>query len=419
MAGGNASSSSGFIKATPALALKGLKNNMVKMLKAYKQKGLLLFLLLYLVFYTTDAASGYFMIFLKSIGFNTLQMGLLTSGAALTAMVFQPLAGRMADRSKTKNMVLTVMLLCAAAMAMLLRLSTSFYYIMLVYTGFLITRNTLHPLTDSITLEHAALNGADFGPIRTMGCLGYAGMSIIAGRIAQKNPADTFILFAVMALATVVLVQFLPKSYGVQRGKRLNPMLIFTNKTILLYTLFAMVMGFSKSFYHSYFSVYFTSDLGGSADLYGILLSIAALMEIPIIFSIDKLHRRFGTRSMLLFAALVETARWGMTALITDPVAQIIMHAVLGANNMTLSLTMIMFIDSAVAPHLKTTGQATYAMCTSIGSLLVGNLLGGAVSNITGIRPVFFACMVINALALILFAFVTGKRPAAMDRPVS
>ncbi len=383
---------------------------MKKLFEEYKQNGLLVFLVLYLVFYTTDAASGYFMIFLNNIGFNTLQMGVLTSGAALAAMLFQPFVGRMADRSKTKNAVLIATLLLAATACVLLRVSQAFIYIMLVYTLFLIARNILHPLVDSITLEHTAERGMDFGPIRTMGCIGYGLMSLLAGRVAAGDAADTFVLYAFTSLATIAVVCFLPKSYGMQRGKkRVNPMLIFANKQLLMYTLFAVVISSTKSYYFSFFSVYYTRDLGGSTSLYGVMLSLAAFMEIPIIFSIDKIIRRFGTRKVIIMAGMLETLRWAMTALIVDPTVAVFVQAVLGCNNMTLAIAMIMFVNDTMPPETKTTGQATYTMCTSVGSLLAGNLLGGALSNLLGIRPVFWLCVVVNLAMMALFVFVTKK----------
>ena len=384
---------------------KGLYKTMMSLLKDYKRNGLLFFLLLYLVFYTTDAASGYFMIFLRSIGFDTLQMGILTAGASLIALVFQPYVGRMADRARTKNAVLIVALLLAAAFSMMLRLSKAFAYIMMMYTGYLLCRNILHPLTDSIALEHVSEKHMDFGPIRTMGCIGYAMMAVIAGRVADHDPADTFFLYALAALATIAIVMFLPPTAGKQRGRaKLNPMLIFADRKILAYTIFAIVMCCCKSFYHNYFSVYYTGELGGSSKLYGALLSVSAFMEIPIIFSIDRLNRRLGTRRVLILAALVETLRLVATALVSNPNVQIIVQAIFGANNMTLSLSMIIFINAAMKPEAKTTGQATYTACTNVGSLLIGSFLGGAVSNLLGIRPVFLICAAINTCAILVFS---------------
>ena len=386
--------------------MSGMKN----MLARYRENGLLVFLVLYLVFYTTDAAGGYFMIYLNSIGFNTLQMGILTAVAALTAMLFQPFIGRMADRARTKNGVLIVTLLSAACIGMMLRLSKGFIYIMLVYTGYLILRNTQRPLVDTITLEYADAKGADFGPIRTMGCIGYALMAAYAGRVADVDPANTFVLFTAASLASVLVVLFLPKSYGMQRGKkRVSPMVIFNNRRLLAYTLLAMVLASTKSFYHNFFSVYFTRELGGSANLYGILLSVAAFMEIPVIFLIDRLNRRFGVRSVIIAAGLIAAAHLAITAMVVNPTAQIVIQSFFGLNNMTLSLSMTIFVNEAMSPELKATGQATYSMCTNVASLLIGNLLGGAASNLLGIRAVLVLCVMINVIAVGLFA-LRGRR---------
>ena len=183
-------------------------------------------------------------------------------------------------------------------------------------------------------------------------------------------------------------------------------MAILSDRRLAIYILFAVALSCTKSFYSTYFSVYYTSELGGSTDQYGILLSIAAFMEIPVIFVIDRLNRKFGTRNLILIAGMIETIRWLATAIVANPPAQVVIQAILGSNNMTLALSMTIFVDRAMPPETRTTGQATYTMCTSVGSLVVGNLIGGALSNALGIRPVFFLCVTVNVVALSLFALI-------------
>jgi PPP family 3-phenylpropionic acid transporter len=367
------------------------------------RKNRLIFLLFFLVFYMTDAASGYFMIYLKRIGYNTLQMALLTSAAALFALCLQPYLGRLADRSPKKNSVLTGAILATAVAAPLLTMEKGFAYILCIYTLFTVMRNLHHPLADTITLEYASRAGISYGPIRAMGCVGYAVMSAIAGKVAAAEPGDTFYLYALSALLTALVLFFVPISRGMQTGRRLNPMLIFKNRILLRYTLFSLVFTMTKSFYHTYFSIYFTSDIGGSEYLYGIMMSFAALTEIPFIFFIDRIIQRIGMKRLLVCAGIIDTLRWLMTAVFTDPQAQLVVHIVLGANNMVMSIAMIIFVNSIMPAETKATGQATYSMINTLGSLLLGNLLGGTLGNYVGIRPVFFICAAANAIVLIPF----------------
>lgn len=368
----------------------------------------MVFWVLFVAFYATDAANGYFMMYLRSIGYDTLQMGLLTATAALVALCAQPYIGRLADRAATKNAVLAGALVGTAVLALLFPASRAFFYIMALYTAFTIARNIQHPLCDAITLEYTGRHGIDFGPIRIMGCVGYAGMAAVAGRAAAVNPAYTFPLYTLMALVTLVVLRFVPLSQGQQSGKKISPLLIFKNRTLLQYTLFAMVFSVSKSFFHQYFSIYFTSELAGPTDLYGLLMSLAALTEIPFIFFLDRLLRRFGTRRMIVLAGGIETLRWLLTAVVGDPHAQLALHTLLGSSNMVMTLSMTIFVNSVMPPETKATGQATYTMMTSVGSLLVGNLLGGALGKWMGLRMVFLLCVAINVAAMVVF--LVGQR---------
>ncbi len=366
-------------------------------------------ILLFLVFYTTDAASGYFSIYLNSIGYDKLQIGMLTAFASLCALVLQPYIGSIADRSKSKNLMLIGLLLVSAVAMAVLGLSKLFWYIFLIYTLLTVVRNAEHSLVDSITLEYTTANRIVYGPIRIMGCIGYAVMAFIAGAIANRSPSDTFLLYAGTAVATAVVVCFTPPSRGTQTGAKVNPMLIFKNKTLLLYTIFALVISMTKSFYFLFFSVYLTDTLGGSASDYGVILSIAAFTEIPFIFFLDKLIGRFGAKTVMVCAAALETLRWLLTGVIQSAQAQLWMQAVLGSANMVMNITMVMLVYRLMPPEQKTTGQTAYTMVVNFGSLLMGNLLGGAIANVTGIRNVFFLCAAVNVAAIIAFLLITRR----------
>ncbi len=372
----------------------------------------LLFMALFLVFYMTDAAGGYLMLYLRGIGFSTLQMGLLTSVAAAFALSMQPTLGRLADRASTRNRVLMIALAVTAVLAPMLRLSQAFGYILCVYTCYLLARNLLHPLTDTITLSYTGTQGLPFGPIRVMGCVGYATMAAIAGWVAKRNPADPFYLYTLVALASCVLVSFTPRSVGSSVRSRTNPLLLFRRPLLRRYTALAIVFAMTTAFFFQYFSVYFTGELGGDTGLYGLLMSMAALTEIPLIFFLDKLIIRFGTRRMIIAAGTIETLRWLLTALVRDPYVQLGAQAVLGASNMILAVTMILFVNRSMPTDSKATGQATYVMFTSIGSMVVASLLGGALSSALSIGRVFLLCTVVNVITMTWFVWRTRQSVA-------
>lgn len=370
-----------------------------------------MFFIFYFVFYMTDASIGYFNIYLRSIHFSTFQMGLLTAGASLIAMLFQPYVGMLTDRSSSKNRVLLILLSISAMLAPLLLISKSFFYILVIYTAFQLSRNAQRPISDTITLEYIDQADADYGPIRVMGCLGYATMAAITGYIADWNIGATFFAFSSVALLSALVFLPVPRMSGHQsdRKSRVSPRLLLRDKTLILLVVFSVIFSMTKSFYHGYYAIYFTDEIGGSATNYGFLLSVGALFEIPFIFFSDRVVKRLGATRTLLLSGLLDTLRWALTFLCLSPGAQMAVQMVLGMNNMVMHVAMTITINSTVAPELKATGQTTFATVSSLCSMICGTLIGGALADLFGIRPLFAVMAAVDAAAVVLFAVLFRK----------
>ncbi len=365
---------------------------------------------MYLIFYGTDAAGGYIMIWLNQIGFDTLQMGILTSGATMMALLLQPRLGRLADSSSSRNIVLSWMMIISAIVMPMLQISTAFLWIFVVYLVYLTMRNSQHGLCDAITLDYAEKEGLSYGPFRAMGCIGYAAMAYVAGLLASVRVEYPFWLYAATTVLTAVIVFLLPRSFapaGKKEKSKANLSILFQNRTLLLYTAFAVLMHSTKGFCYTYYSVYYTSELNGSADLYGLLLSLAAFTELPIIFFIDKLIKKLGTRRLLIVAAVLETLRWLMFYLLTNPYLWLISNTILGANNMTIAVVMVILVNDAVGEENRAAGQVTYITVERVVSLIVGNLFGGMLSKALGIRPVFLVSVLINVAGIAGFVAIS------------
>lgn len=369
-----------------------------------KNKTLLLFSAYYFIFFMTDAAMGYFNIYLKSIGYNTLQMGLLTAGASFVALIFQPCIGLMADRSRSKNAVLSVLLLLSAALSPMLLLSASFFYILLVYVVFQVVRHAQRPLSDTIALEYADAGHGSFGRIRMMGCLGYSAMAVLAGKAADMRISGIFWMFSAVCILCVAALLGLPRHKGHQSGRAgISPASLLKNRRLVIMTFYAVIFAVNRSFYHSYFSVYFTGEISGSPSMYGLMLSVGALFEIPFMFFADRIIKKTGIRKALLISGALDALRWLATFGITGAAAQMAIQMLFGVNNMAMAVAMTLTINAETAPELKATGQTTYHTLASLASMLFGSLLGGFLSNVLGIRPVFLIAALLSGTAVAVF----------------
>ncbi|MGI5898720.1 MAG: MFS transporter [Christensenellales bacterium] len=375
---------------------------------------------MFFVFFMTDAVTGYFSIFIRSLGFSTFQLGILTSGASLVAILLLPFFGTLMDRSQNRNRDFILLLVIASVLAPLLTVNDSFVYLLIIYTLFTICNRIKRPLSDSIVLEHVRATGSNFGPIRVMGCLGYSVMALIAGKIADRSIATNFILFAGISLSTALIVGFLPKPAKSEsqkekggRKQKASLAVLLQYKSLVAFTLLSVLYMVTKSFYTGYFSIYFVEDIGGTPSMYGWLLSLGALLEIPSTFFLDFLMRKFGSRRLLIFSVFFAGCRYLCAFYIMNPTMQIVAQTIFASTNMLFSLTMTLHINQTVRPEHRVTSLATYSAITSLASIIMGSFAGGALSSLFTIRPLFMACALLNIVGSVLFLIFTTRNKAS------
>jgi PPP family 3-phenylpropionic acid transporter len=372
---------------------------------------------MFFIFYMTDAVIGYFSIYVRSLGFSTFQLGILSSGASLVAIFLLPYLGSLMDRSSNRNRDFILLLVIASVLAPLLTLRDSFVYLLIVYTLFTIFSRAKRPLSDAIVLDHVRATGSTFGPIRVMGCLGYSLMALIAGKIADRSIATNFLIFAGISLSTALIVGFLPKpaksgDHTGEKRQKASIAVLLQYKSLIALTLLSVLYMVTKSFYGGYFSIYFVENIGGTPSMYGWLLSLGALLEIPSTFFLDFLMRKFGARRLLVFSVFSAGCRYLCAFFLMNPTLQITAQAVFASTNMLFSLTMTLHINQTVRPEHRVTSLATYSAITSLASIIMGSFVGGALSSIFTIRPIFMACALLNIVGSILFIIFTQRAKA-------
>ncbi len=367
------------------------------------------FMLFNFAFFMMDTTTSYFTIYLNEIGFSKSMIGVISGTAAAAALLAQPALGILADSSKSKNHLLQWLILITAVLYPLILLNHSFAFVLVLYTIYYCFRRAQPAMNTSMSVEYAESARRDYGPIRTMGALGYSLVMFLVGQIAgipEKGTQLTFFTYSAFCAINILLIFFLPPIQGhnrVQYGRRRLPVsVVLKNRPILLLIIYMMFYALAQGLYFSYFSIYFTTDLGGSNELYGTMLSVGAFCEIPFLFIADRLARKVGAKRILLILGLLSGTRWLLTYIISTPQGQFavqMLNCINMLNNVTISIT----LSRLVAPQFKTTVQTLLVTFESVVSILISSFLGGFFADLVGIRPMFLIAAIICYAAAILF----------------
>ncbi len=379
------------------------------------------FLLLYAVIYMANAVYNTFMpVYLNDIGFNKTSTGAILAVGPLIAVATQPVWGLWSDRAASKNFILKIMLLGTAGVILLIPLSGQYYYLIAIIALFTFFQASITPLSDAITLEYLETSRWQYGPIRMAGTLGFAVMSVIAGRVAEWKIGMIFPLYSLIAFFGFLSVFRLPVIHGHQKeGNKQMPWSLLKNKPVMLLIAFNFVIQITFGFYYSFFPIHF-SQMGATSTLLGIAMLITSASEIPFLLLADKIIDRLGIPLTLVLSSLIISTRWLLLHFVSNLAVIMLVNASHGLSFIVFAYCLAVFINKNVPDELKASGQTLNAvLCMGIARLL-GSMLGGLFSDLTGIRQMFLYTSFLGFAAACVFGsiFLVMNRKSA-GRPQS
>ena len=364
---------------------------------------------LFLSFYYMANAiyQGYVSKYYEAVGMSTAQLSVILAATPIISIFAQPFWGAAADRSKTRNSVLRALIAASAAIALLYRVSGSFWWLLPVSVLFSAAYTSIQPIGDSIILEALTPGNQPFGPIRLMGCLSFAVMNLLWGQFLAPERMN-FILYGTSALliGALFITRVLPATAGHQAatGRRMNMTAILKMKHMpALFTLM-MLLQLTMGYFYSFFSIHFTSLPGGTNGLLGLCYFISAVSEVPFLLNADKLYKKLGVGKLMSISACALTLRWIILASTGSAYVAMASQLLHSWGFIVMTVSMSQYINDTIPDELKASGQMLIAVVGFGVARAFGILAGGLVASAMGGIRMGFALMAgISGLALIAF----------------
>ncbi|WNR47045.1 MFS transporter [Paenibacillus roseipurpureus] len=363
------------------------------------------FLLFYALIYMGNAVYGTFMpVYLNNAKFSQEQIGILLSFGPLIAMIGQPIWGALGDRAKTKNRVLTLLLIGSGVSMLFLPLSTQFVFVMAMLCLFTFFQTSIFALSDAITLEELDRRPTwNFGWIRLGGTVGFALMSLIFGLVAKKHIDTMFLVYAgTMAAALVCLWRFPPAVGRVTNVMEKKFRELFHNGKLMFYLSINFIIQITLGYYYAFFPIYM-KELGGDSALLGWSMVISSMSELPFLLFSAKIFKRVPISVLLLMAGLASSLRWYLFSQIYDPHWLLPVQVLHGAIFIVLSVTLATFINREVPPEWKASGQTLNGLLSLGAARIIGSFLGGILSAAYGMRQVFLYSSGVSLTCVVVF----------------
>lgn len=326
-------------------------------------------------FATLGALVPYWGLYLKSIGFTPVDIGVLMALLMLSRIVAPVIWAWIADHHAQRMRVVRIAALITVLAFSGVFFGTGFWWLAGVMMVFSFFWNASLPLLEVITMNHSGGHAGAYGRVRLWGSLGFITSVLSLGPVIDVY-GPWWVLPSLLTLMGGIWLysQLLPES-DVQapslQAARLRDVL--RRPEVLAFLLACFLMQASHGPYYTFYSIYLEAN-AYSKSLIGVLWAFAVVCEIGVFLLMRRLLHYVALRVVLLTSFALAALRWLLIGHYPESLAVLLVAQVLHAATFgSFHASAIQMVYRFFTGRHQHRGQAIY------GSASFG--LGGAVGS--------------------------------------
>jgi PPP family 3-phenylpropionic acid transporter len=326
-------------------------------------------------FATLGALVPYWGLYLKSIGFAPVDIGVLMALLMLSRIVAPVIWAWIADHHAQRMRVVRIAALITVIAFSGVFFGTGFWWLAGVMMVFSFFWNASLPLLEVITMNHSGGHAGAYGRVRLWGSLGFIASVLALGPVIDRY-GPWWVLPGLLTLMSGIWLysQLLPES-DVQaptlHAGRLRDVL--RRPEVAAFLLACFLMQASHGPYYTFYSIYLEAN-GYSKTLIGVLWAFAVVCEIGVFLVMRRMLQYVALRVVLLMSFALAALRWLLIGHYPESLTVLIIAQVLHAATFgSFHASAIQMVYRFFTGRHQHRGQAIY------GSASFG--LGGAVGS--------------------------------------
>ena len=355
-------------------------------------------------FIALGAFLPYWSLYLKSLGFNAIEIGELMA-VVMGSKLFSPyLIGWLSDHLQKRLIIIQVSLFFSIVTFTGVLPYQSYWWFMGVMTVFGFFWNACLPLFESLTLSYLEGDTHRYSRIRLWGSVGFISIVVALPLVIDENRISLLPMIILGLLIVSGLTTFFLKDkvdggkhdFNISFGK------ILRNPMVMAFLIVCALQTLSHGAYYTFFSIYL-EDHDYSRKLTGIMWAQGVLAEVILFMAVHKVLTRIGICKLLVIALFLTVLRWMLLAFWVDSLALLVLIQLFHAASFGLfHATAIALTNQLFPGHLHGRGQALYAgLSFGVGGAL-GNWLSGYSWELMGSKWTFLASAFIALIGAII-----------------
>lgn len=382
--------------------------NLKKVYGRYRNSVLPMFFYRFLTAFGLNAPMAFLPTFVTRMGMTAAELGVLMAFRPVAMIVGQFIWGRVADRSRSVNSVLMILMFGTVGSSVIFLFATNFYIMLTAIVGYYFFYSAISPLMDTISMDMVARGQlSSYGNIRIMTTLGYILSVALTGTLSGINPSFMFIIVIGVGVFCILFLFQVEKTESKRvKGMKFNSAKFFMQKIVMVPLLTYLVLEFVYSSFDIVFPVYISINLGAGDGIYGYSMALRVLGEFLVLPFINKITKRISFKTAIILFIMLSVLRFAITGLTTNIMALLFVSILSGIGNIGSFTWLMMYINELAPPEGKATVQSTMWMMFSIAQV-GGNLITGLVmpdSSVGVGRWYFFACAGVMALSAVVYS---------------
>lgn len=259
----------------------------------------------------------YWALYLKSLGYSSGQIGVLTALVMITKVVAPSLWGWLADTYHCRTRIIRIGSFLAMLAFSLVYLRQDFWWLALVVVTYSFFWNAVLSQFDVLTLSHLRGRYGEYSRIRVWGSVGFIVAVMAAGAWFDRHPIVHLLYLITLLLAGIWLSSLVvgervdTEASGDGAKSSLRQLLL--KPAVLCFFATSMLLQFSHGPYYTFFSIYLESQ-GHSKSVTGLLWSLAVLAEVVLFVFMHRVLDWFSLRALLIASLALTALRWALIA---------------------------------------------------------------------------------------------------------
>ncbi len=371
------------------------------------------YFVLYLFYYLSYSLfSSLISVYLMGQGFSAAQASFVVSVSFLMSMIFQPWVSSLAQKIGLKKSTLFCMAITIVGGVLFLA-SKNFIAVTLAYSFVMTLINGVNPVMEKI----CTASPFSYGKIRMWGTIGYAlGTQLAALLHDLIAPSAIFIAFLVCVVCCILGGMFIQPQeerplLSKNRKEETDFKSLLKNHKFMIYLLISGIFYGVTSAVNTFMPSLLT-DQGLDTGIVGTLLSIAVVMELPLIVFSSKFMDQMTSKSLTyisFFMALAMVVCCFMPSLTSFqlPVVMLTKHP----SGMIFIMLNLKIVTSLLATPQVLSGLAFVAAVKNLVSMMFNSMIGLAI-DWAGYEMAFAGlglCLVIGLGIVFFFKMPKGQ----------